>query len=187
MILSITAYGDPVLKKRGADITPDYPGLEDLIKNMFATMYNAEGVGLAAPQVGRSIRLFVVDTVQVEDEKKPDFKGIKKAFINPEILSEEGEEWKYEEGCLSIPGIRGDVYRQPKIRIRYQNEQFGWQEEEYDAMNARVIQHEYDHIEGILFTDKLHPLKKKMVLSKLQKIARGDVKAHYKMKFFQGK
>lgn len=183
MVLPITAYGDPVLKKKGAEITTDYPDLKGLVENMFATMYRAEGVGLAAPQVGLSLRLFIVDTVQVESEKKPKFKGIKKAFINPQILEETGEEWKYEEGCLSIPGIRGDVYRKPIVRIKYQDEDFKWHEETYDEMNARVIQHEYDHIEGILFTDKLPALKKKLIQSKLQKIMKGDVKADYKMKF----
>lgn len=183
MILPITAYGDPVLKKKGTEISADYPELKTLIENMFATMYKAEGVGLAAPQVGLSIRLFIVDTVQVETEKKPKFKGIKKAFINPQILSESGEEWKYEEGCLSIPGIRGDVYRKPVVKIKYQDENFEWHEEIYDEMNARVIQHEYDHIDGILFTEKLAPLKKKMIQGKLQKIMKGDVDAHYKMRF----
>lgn len=185
MILPITAYGDPVLKKKAVDITPDYPQLKELIDNMYATMYKAEGVGLAAPQVGLSIRLFVVDSIQVENPKKPEFKGIKKAFINAQILEENGEEWKYEEGCLSIPGVRGDIYRKPVIKIRYQDENFEWKEEVYDDFNARVIQHEYDHIEGILFTDKLAPLKKKMVQSKLQKIIKGDVNAHYRMKFYK--
>lgn len=187
MILSITAYGDPVLKKRADEINAEYPQLKELIENMYRTMYNAEGVGLAAPQVGLSIRLFIVDSEQLEGEKNKDFKGIKKAFINPTILSEIGETWKYEEGCLSIPGIRGDVWRKSVVKIRYQNEQFEWLEETYDGMNARVIQHEYDHIEGILFTEHLKPLKKQLISGKLQKISKGEVKVSYKMKFPVGR
>jgi len=183
MILAITAFGDPVLKKKAIDISADYPKLKELIANMYKTMYNAEGVGLAAPQVGLSIRLFIVDTEQLEDESKKNFKGIRQAFINPQILEESGEVWKYEEGCLSIPGIRGDVWRQPKVRIKYQDEDFNWKEEVFDGMNARVIQHEYDHIEGILFTDHLLPLKKKLIAGKLAKISKGDVYVEYKMKF----
>ncbi|MCO5249247.1 MAG: peptide deformylase [Chitinophagales bacterium] len=183
MILPIYAYGERVLKEKGENISSDYPKLKDLITNMFETMYSADGIGLAAPQVGLSIRLFVVDTVQMEKEDKPDFKGIKKVFINARIIKEIGDEWKYEEGCLSIPGVRGDVLRKPVLLIRYQDENFEWHEEEYDEVNARVIQHEYDHIEGILFTDKLAPLKRKLVKSRLDKIRKGDVKVHYKMKF----
>ena len=174
-----------VLKKKGADVETDDPKLKKLIEDMFATMYHAEGVGLAAPQVGLSMRLFVVDSIQIEDPKKnPDFKGIKKAFINPLIIEETGEEWKYEEGCLSIPGVRGDVSRQPVIKIKYQDESLEWKEEVFDDFNARVIQHEYDHIEGILFTDRLAPLKKKMIQGKLQKILKGTVDVDYRMKFF---
>jgi peptide deformylase len=187
MILAITAFGDPVLKKKAVDITADYPNLQELISNMYRTMYNAEGVGLAAPQVGLSIRLFIVDTEQLEDESKKGFKGIRQAFINPSIIEEQGEEWKYEEGCLSIPGIRGEVWRQPVVKIRYQTENFEWKEEAFDGMNARVIQHEYDHIEGILFTDHLKPLKKKLIAGKLAKISKGEVHAEYKMKFPQSR
>jgi peptide deformylase len=185
MILPITAYGDPVLKKKGADVASDDPKLNKLIEDMYATMYHAEGVGLAAPQVGVSMRIFIVDSTQMEDsKKKPQFKGIKKAFINPQILEEKGEEWKYEEGCLSIPGVRGDVFRKAEVKIKYQDENLEWQEEVYNDFNARVIQHEYDHIEGILFTDRLAPLKKKLIQGKLQKILKGDVDADYRMKFF---
>lgn len=182
-ILSIVAYGDAVLKKRATDIDPADTHLKELIADMFRTMYHAEGVGLAAPQVGLSVRLFVVDTEQLDDEKKSPPKGIRQAFINPTILEEHGTEWKYEEGCLSIPGVRGEVWRKPTLKIKYQDEDFNWKEEVFDGMNARVIQHEYDHIEGILFTDHLKPLKRKMISGKLQKISRGEVSVEYKMKF----
>jgi peptide deformylase len=185
MILPVTLYGDPVLKKRAEAIAADYPMLQDIIKNMWQTMYAASGIGLAAPQVGLSIRLFVVDTQQLSDKKKKDFAGIKKVFINPTIVDETGEEWKYEEGCLSIPGIREDVFRQPKLTIRYQDEQFNELTETYDDLNARVIQHEYDHIEGVLFTDKLKPLKRKLLIPKLNKIARGEVDIDYRVKVYK--
>ena len=182
MLLPVTLYGDPILKKRAEDISSDYPNLQDIIKNMWQTMYVASGVGLAAPQGGLSIRLFVVDTAQLAEKRKKEFKGIKKVFINPEILNEEGEEWKYEEGCLSIPGIRENVERKPDITITYQDEQFNTMTESYSGLNARVIQHEYDHIEGVLFTDKVKPLTKKLIQSKLNKIMRGDFRADYKTK-----
>lgn len=185
MILPIIAYGDSILKKRCDDIPNDYPKLKTLIDNMYDTMYNASGIGLAAPQIGLSIRLFIVDTIQLESSENEDLVGVKKVFINPEIIEESGEKWKYEEGCLSIPGVRGDVYRQPDIKIKYQDENFEWHEESFDDINARVIQHEYDHIEGILFTDKIDPLKKKLVRNKLKKIMKGDVKVDYRMKFPQ--
>ncbi len=185
MILPVTLYGDPVLKKRAEEISADYPALQELIKNMWQTMYVASGVGIAAPQVGLSVRLFVVDTLQLAEKKSKDFKGIKKVFINPTILSQEGEEWKYEEGCLSIPGIREDVFRESDIKIHYFDEEFKEYTETYDGINARVIQHEYDHIEGILFTDKLKPLKKKMLLPKLTKISRGEVDVDYRVRAYK--
>ncbi len=185
MILPVTLYGDPVLKKRAEDIAADFPNLQDVIKNMWQTMYAASGVGLAAPQVCMSIRMFVVDTEQLEEKRKKGFKGIKKAFINPTILEETGEEWKYEEGCLSIPGIREDVFRKAIVKIHYFDEQFNERTEVYEDMNARVIQHEYDHIEGILFTDKLKPLKKKMLLPKLNKISRGEVDVDYRVRAYK--
>ncbi|MFN8296451.1 MAG: peptide deformylase [Chitinophagales bacterium] len=185
MLLPVTLYGDPILKKRAEDISADYPNLQDIIKNMWQTMYVASGVGLAAPQVGLSIRLFVVDTAQLAEKRKKEFKGIKKVFINPTILNEEGEEWKYEEGCLSIPAIREDVFRKPTIKIRYQDENFNEFTEEFDEINARVIQHEYDHIEGILFVDKLKPLKRKLLLPKLNKIMRGEVDVDYRVKAYK--
>ncbi|MCO5231967.1 MAG: peptide deformylase [Chitinophagales bacterium] len=183
MILPIVAYGDNVLKRKGKEIDSDYTNLKELIGNMYETMYKASGIGLAAPQIGLSIRLFIVDSVQMESKEDPKFKGIKKVFINPTITHETGEEWKYEEGCLSIPGVRGDVYRKAVLKIKYQDENFEWKEESYDDINARVIQHEYDHIEGILFTEKLAPLKRQMIQKKLQKIMKGDVSVNYKMKF----
>ncbi len=182
MILPIYAYGQPVLKKVGRAITSDYDGLDDLIQNMWETMYNASGVGLAAPQIGLRIRLFIVDTVQVMEEGEEE-NGIKKVFINAEMLEESGEEWAYEEGCLSIPNIRGDVNRQKHIKIKYMDENFVEHVEDYDGINARVIQHEYDHIEGKLFTDQLKPLKKRMIKRKLDNIKKGKIKVDYRMKF----
>ncbi|GAB4262679.1 MAG: peptide deformylase [Saprospiraceae bacterium] len=185
MILPIYAYGQPVLKKVATDITPDYPNLKELIENMWETMYNADGVGLAAPQIGLSIRLFIVDTAKpLENSKDEDAsKGIKKVFINAEMLEETGEEWAYEEGCLSIPDIRGDVDRPEHIRIRYFDENFNEHEESFSGLDARVIQHEYDHIEGILFTELLKPVKKQLVQRKLIKIKKGAVKVSYPMRF----
>ncbi|RMF24796.1 MAG: peptide deformylase [Bacteroidetes bacterium] len=182
MILPIYAYGQPVLKKVAQPIEPDYPGLHELIENMWETMYKAEGVGLAAPQVGRSIRLFIVDTRQAMEEGKED-EGLKKVFINPQKLDENGEPWAYEEGCLSIPDIRGDVERPPTIRLRYQDENFQEHEETFTGINARVIQHEYDHLEGILFIELLKPIKRRLIKRKLENIRKGKVQVDYKMKF----
>jgi peptide deformylase len=185
MILPVILYGDPVLKKRAQEVAPDHPNLREIIKNMWQTMYNAQGIGIAAPQVGLSLRIFVVDTEQLAEKRKK-IGGIKKVFINPVILEQEGEEWKYEEGCLSIPGIREDVFRQPNIRVRYFDENFNEFTETFDDLNARVIQHEYDHIEGILFTDRLKPLKKKILLPKLNKIMRGEVEdIDYRIKAYR--
>ena len=182
MVLPITAYGHPVLKKVGSEITPDYPELNTLISNMWETMYYAKGVGLAAPQIGLSIRLFVVDTVQLEKEDK--VPGIKKVFINPIITAENGKAVSYEEGCLSIPNIRGDVERLESVTIQYMDENFQSHTETYDGFNARVIQHEYDHIEGKLFVEKLNPLKKKLIAKKLENIRKGKVTADYRLKFY---
>ncbi|MFC5044579.1 peptide deformylase [Aquimarina hainanensis] len=189
MILPIVAYGSPVLKKKAIDITADYEGLSALITNMFETMYNAHGVGLAAPQIGLSIRLFIVDAApfsddeELSEEEQRQLKSLKKVFINPVIIEETGEEWAFSEGCLSIPDVREDVFRKEKIKIRYYDENFNEITEEYDGLGARVIQHEYDHIEGILFTDKLSSLKKRLIKSKLTNISKGKVGADYKMKF----
>ena len=179
MILPIIAYGDPVLKKVGVDINKDYPEFDGLLENMFDTMYNASGVGLAAPQIGLSIRLFLVDTTPFSDdeeltvEEQNVLKGFKRVFINAKILNEEGDEWAFNEGCLSIPDVREDVYRQPKITIKYLDENFQEFTESFDGLIARVIQHEYDHIEGILFTDKLSSLKKRLIKGRLNNISKG--------------
>ena len=172
MVLPIVVYGDPVLRKVGVDIDKNYEGLDQLIKDMFETMYKAKGVGLAAPQVGKAIRLFIVDTEPFAEtdedddddeftpEQKKELKVFKKVFINAHILNEEGEEWKFSEGCLSIPKIREDVSRQAEIEIEYYDEKFKKHVEKYDGIIARVIQHEYDHINGKLFTDKISPFKR---------------------------
>lgn len=182
MIYPIVAYGDPVLRKRSAAITKDYRGLDDVIANMFETMYHALGVGLAAPQVGLSIRLFVVDASPFKDDDG-NAQGFKKVFINAEIISEEGAKWKFNEGCLSIPGIREDVERKDKLALRYFDENFVEHQEVFDGMPARIIQHEYDHIDGVLFTDRLTPLKKRMLKGKLTDISRGYVDVNYRMRF----
>jgi peptide deformylase len=182
MILPIYAYGHPVLKKVGTPIDSNYDGFEALLTNMWETMYSAHGVGLAAPQVGLSIRLFIVDTIQIMEEGK-EAEGIKKVFVNAKIIEETGDFWAYEEGCLSIPDIRGDVERQKKVRIQYVDENFVSHDEIYEGINARVIQHEYDHIEGQLFIEKLKPLKRKLIQRKLNDIKLGKIKSDYKIKF----
>jgi peptide deformylase len=188
MILPIVAYGNPVLKKGAKNITQDYPELDQFIYNMWETMYKASGVGLAAPQVGVGIRLFVVDASpfaedeELSQEEKEQLSGFKKVFINPE-LEESGEEWAFNEGCLSIPEVREDIYRQEKIHITYFDEKFKEHQETFTGLPARVIQHEYDHIEGILFTDKLSPLKKRLIKGKLNNIAKGNIQVDYKMRF----
>lgn len=182
MILPIVAYGDPVLKKEAEEIEEDYPFLEELIENMYETMYKAEGVGLAAPQIGKSIRLFVVDASPFAEDE-PELDGFKKTFINPIIVEEEGNEWAFNEGCLSIPGIRENVDRKPKITIEYMDEDFQLKEEVYEGIAARIIQHEYDHIEGILFTDYVSPLKRRLLKTRLNNISKGNVKVSYRMKF----
>lgn len=189
MILPIVAYGDPVLRKVAVDINADYPDLEKLITNMKETMYNASGVGLAAPQIGKAIRLFLIDAspfAEDEDLSEKDrevLKTFNRVFINAKILEEEGEEWVFNEGCLSIPDVREDVYRQPKITIEYQDEDFKKHTETLEGLAARVFQHEYDHIEGILFTDKLSSLKKRIIKKKLENISKGKIKADYRMRF----
>ncbi len=186
MILPIIAYGDPVLKKKAVDITKDYPGLSVLIANMFDTMNNAKGVGIAAPQVGVSIRLFIVDAslyVDEDEEDKEDLRSFKRVFINAQILEQDGQEWKFNEGCLSIPTIREDVERQPELKIRYLDENFVKHEETFNGIKARIIQHEYDHIDGILFTDRINPLRKRLLQRKLSDISKGIVDVTYKMKF----
>ena len=184
MLLPIYAYGQPVLKKVAEDISPDYTNLSKLIENMWETMYEAHGVGLAAPQIGHSIRLFTIDTEQIErEEDENQHVGFKKVFINAHKIEESGEKWSYEEGCLSIPNIRGEVVRKPFLTLRYLDENFVEHTETFDGVNARVIQHEYDHIDGILFTDHLSPVKRTLIRNKLENIRRGKVNADYKMKF----
>ena len=182
MILPIYAFGQPVLKKVAEPISADYPDLKELLENMWETMYNAQGVGLAAPQIGKSIRLFLVDTDQLEkDDMKEE--GIKQVFINAQKIEEAGKPWDYEEGCLSIPNIRGDVKRPAQLKIRYMDENFEEHEKIFTGINARVIQHEYDHIDGILFTELLKPLKRRRVKRKLENIKKGLVDAEYRMRF----
>lgn len=189
MILPIVGYGDPVLRKVGEEISADYPALKEVISNMFETMYNAYGVGLAAPQVGLAIRLFVIDTApfgedeDLSKEEQQQLKSFKRTFINAKMLNEEGEEWGFNEGCLSIPEVREDVYRHEKITIEYYDADFNKFTEVFDGLVARVIQHEYDHIEGILFTDKISPLKKQLIKRKLQNIMEGKTRPDYRMKF----
>lgn len=191
MILPIVAYGDPVLKKEAQEIDKNYPELDTLISDMFETMYKAAGVGLAAPQIGRSIRLFVVDGspfADTDEDEDPDpmavgMEDFKQVFINPIITSEEGEEWGFNEGCLSIPKIREEVYRKGKIHISYYDADWNFHEETFEGYKARIIQHEYDHIEGVLFTDHLSVLKRKLLTKKLSNISKGEILVDYKMKF----
>jgi peptide deformylase len=180
MIYPIVAYGDPVLRKIGAEVEKDYPLLKQLIENMFETMYESHGVGLAAPQIGKAINLFIIDSSRFEDEKYP---NIKKVFINAEILDESGEKWDFEEGCLSIPHIRENVKRHDTLLIRYQDENFETHEETYDGIVARVIQHEYDHVKGVMFVDRLSELKKRLLKNKLINISKGGIRVDYKMRF----
>ncbi len=190
MILPIVAYGAPVLRKVCKDITPDYPGLNKLIADMWETMYSSNGVGLAAPQINKDIRLFVVDSSQIfanqdeEDKRKyPDEPGVKHVFINAHIVEFNGDDWSYNEGCLSIPKIREDITRPEEVTIEYLDENFQPQTETFVGITARVIQHEHDHIEGKLFIDYLKPLRKKMLQGKLNDISKGKLKMEYKMMY----
>ncbi|MEM9324786.1 MAG: peptide deformylase [Bacteroidota bacterium] len=178
MIYPIVLYGDPVLKKKAVDVTKEEIG-EDFIGNMFETMYEASGVGLAAPQIGKSWRLFIIDTTSMEEDEN---EGLKRAFINPEIIEQKGEPWAFEEGCLSIPGVREDVEREEEVLIRYLDENWEAHEDRFSGLKARVIQHEYDHIEGVLFTDYLSPLKKRLLKGRLSNISKGKVDADYRVK-----
>lgn len=187
MLLPIFAFGQPVLKRIAAPIEPDFEGLAELISNMWETMYHAEGVGIAAPQVGQGIRLFLIDTEQIkrdDDKNEMPEEGFKRVFINAQKIEESGKLKDYEEGCLSIPNIRGDVQRRDTFRLRWLDENFQEHEETFTGINARVVQHEYDHIEGILFTEKLKPLRKRLIQRKLEAIRVGKVQTDYKMKFF---
>ncbi len=199
MILPIVVYGDPVLRKVGVDIDKDYPNLDKLISDMFETMYNAAGVGLAAPQVGKAIRLFIVDTEpfaesdEEEDddeftkEERAELMAFKRIFINARIIEETGEAWKFNEGCLSIPRVREDVSRNEEVTIEYYDEKFNKHKETFNVLIARVIQHEYDHIEGKLFTDKISPLRRKLISGKLNDISKGKINADYKTKVYVAK
>lgn len=189
MILPIVAYGHPVLKRKAQEVNPQSKEVQELIDNMWETMYNASGVGLAAPQVGKSWRIFIIDPAAFaadeslpEDEKK-ELKSLKQTFINPEVIEENGDEWAFQEGCLSIPDVREDVFRKPEIKIAYHDREGQLQETNFSGVAARVIQHEYDHIEGVLFTDKLSGLKKRLIKGKLNAISKGKIDIEYRMKF----
>jgi peptide deformylase len=184
MILPIVAFGSPILRKKCVDISPDYPELEMLLDNMEKTMYQAHGVGLAAPQINKAIRIFLIDTTPfVDDEEETEEVIVKQVFINARILEETGEEWGFNEGCLSIPDVREDISRKPNITIEYFDENFEKHTDTYDGLTARVIQHEYDHIQGVLFTDKISALRKRMIKGKLLDISKGKVDVSYKMRF----
>ena len=189
MILPIIAYGDPVLRKLGKSIDKKYPALESLLENMFETMYGAKGIGLAAPQIGLPIRIFIVDATPFKDAEELELKErnflstFKQVFINAQIIDETGDEWVFNEGCLSIPDVREDVFRNETIKIEYLDEKFKKHTKEFSGIAARIIQHEYDHIQGILFTDKLSSLKKRLIKGKLANISRGKVRIDYRMRF----
>ncbi len=182
MILPIVAYGHPTLRKVAEEIDADYPGLDELISDMFETMYSSSGVGLAAPQVNKSIRLFIVDATPYADDF-PEAAEFKKVLINPYILEESGEEWSFNEGCLSVPNVREDIIRKPKIRIEYHDRDFNLIEETYDGVMARIIQHEYDHIEGKIFVERVSPIRKVLIKRKLHDISTGNIDVDYKMIF----
>lgn len=188
MILPIVAYGHPVLRVMCPDIDKDYPGLQQLIADMWETMYRSNGVGIAAPQINKAIRLFVVDTIQIvegfdEEDKRdyPNEKGIKSVFINAHIIEESGTPWKYNEGCLSIPKVREDIERAQTVKLRYMDEHFVEQEGTFDGITARVILHEYDHIDGKLFIDHIPALKRRLIKKRLDDISAGKVKMDYRM------
>jgi len=184
MILPIVAFGNPILRSKCQNISADYPDLIDLLSNMWETMYQANGVGLAAPQINKSIRLFLIDTTPFnDDEEISNDQIVKKVFINPILIEESGEKWSFNEGCLSIPDIREDVIRNSTITISYFDENFKKHTDVFDGLVARVIQHEYDHINGVLFVDKISPLRKRMIKGKLKDITKGNVKVSYKMRF----
>ena len=189
MILPIVAYGSPVLKKKAEDISKDHPKIDELLENMFETMYKASGVGLAAPQIGLSIRLFIVDAKPFSEEEslsdleKNELESFKRVFINPQIIEENGIEWDFNEGCLSIPDVHEDIFRKPEITVEYLDENFTPQKEKLTGLAARVVQHEYDHIEGILFTDRISNLKKRLIKNKLTNISKGKIEVGYKMKY----
>lgn len=182
--LPVYVYGMSVLRKVAREVEKDFEGLDQLIDDMFDTMFASEGVGLAAPQIGQSIRIFIVDASRMEDtEDEPDLVTFRKVFINPYITEEWGEKWSFSEGCLSIPNIREEVSRPSWLRIQYYDQDWEFHEEEYDGMKARIIQHEYDHLEGRLFVDLINPLRKKLIAPKLKAISRGNVDCDYQIIF----
>lgn len=183
MIYPIYVYGMPVLRKRASEIAEDYEGLDQLIADMFETMYASDGVGLAAPQIGLSIRLTVIDAAPLDDEEDPTIKDFKKVLINPEIVKEEGGEWTAGEGCLSLPNIREDVIRKHRIRVAYQDRDFNPVEEIFEDVRARIVHHEIDHLDGILITDRIAPLKKRLLTGRLKDISRGKADVDYKIVF----
>ena len=189
MILPIIAYGDPVLRKLGKSIDKDYPALESLLDNMFETMYGAKGIGLAAPQIGLPIRIFIVDATPFKDDEELELvernflSTFKQVFINAQIIDETGDEWVFNEGCLSIPDVREDVFRNETVKIEFLDEKFEKHTKEFSGIAARIIQHEYDHIQGILFTDKLSSLKKRLIKGKLANISKGKIRIDYRMRF----
>ena len=188
MILPVIGYGNSILKRKSKEVPNSYPGLKELIRNMYDTMYNASGVGLAAPQIGKSIKIFIIDTspfLNMEDNEIKDYElsSVKQTFINPTILDETGEFWSFEEGCLSIPHIREEVKRKSFIKIEYYDENFNYRKDDFSGIVARVIQHEYDHIQGILFTDKLTSFKKRLLKNKLNNIEKGNIDIDYLMDF----
>lgn len=193
MVLPIIAYGDPVLRKVGVDIDENYPNLKELLQNMKETMKNAHGVGLAAPQIGKAIRLFLVDTTpfaedeDLEEDERNFLASFNKTFINAKIIEETGEDWAFNEGCLSIPDVREDVFRKDTLTIEYLDEDFKKHTETIGGIAARVVQHEYDHIEGVLFTDKISTLKKRLIKKRLEKIAKGKINPEYRMRFYNPK
>jgi len=183
MLLPILAYPHPALKRKAEEIDPHHPGLNELVDNMWETMYHADGIGLAAPQINQSARIFVIDAAALSDHHHPEAVGFKKAFINATIYREEGEETLHNEGCLSFPGIHEDIYRKPVIHIRYRDENFGEHDERYEGIIARIIQHEYDHIEGVTMAERMTPLKKILLKRRLKEIAEGKIEVHYQMVF----
>ena len=185
MILPIVAFGTPVLREKCKEISADYPNLSQLIDDMFETMYKASGVGLAAPQINKAIRLFIIDTTVFAEDQESDITPLKEVFINPRIIKEKGKEWLFNEGCLSIPEIREDIARKFEIEIEYFDVNFKQHIKKFDGISARVIQHEYDHIQGILFTDKLSPLRKRVLKGKLNDVSKGKITVNYRMRFFK--
>lgn len=182
MVLPVLAYGHPVLRKVAAEIDKDHPGLSEFIESMFETMHASSGIGLAAPQVNKSIRIFIVDASPLAEEN-PELAEFRRVFINPKIVEETGEEWTYNEGCLSLPDLREDVARKRNVRMQYYDEDFNFHDEVFTGMPARIIQHEYDHLEGKLFVDLINPLRRMLLKRKLTDISKGNVDVDYKMIF----